>query len=201
MTVKTKTKAISIKWDALTPAMIAPASISVGKTSETLQVRVHRILIAIAADWVATTDQQSAVERVNFLLDELADGLRKNAIVLWVTSPKHFGMLVKEVDVETAGKVKAVKVIAAGKMKAKNIDMLFLVNSHWWTFTKEPEFKAFDLQAKITALLVEADKVVKRDDKRQKTLPTSILAALREVEAMTATKPYKGKAKGKTVKA
>jgi hypothetical protein len=181
------TKKIKVNWNAMTPAMIDPAIDLNGVNSETLQLRVHKVLIAIAADWQDTTDQKTAVQRVNRQIDKLADGVRKQAIVAWVTSPKHFGMLVKteEVPTQVAGKSKTVKSIAAGKMKAKNLDMNFLVNSHWWLFTKEPEFKAFDLQVDITKLLVRADAVVKRADKRQKPIPASILTALREVEKMT----------------
>ena len=175
-----------IKWNAMTAEMIDPAILCVGKSSETLQLRVHRVLIAIAADWQSTTDQKTAVKRVNALLSELADGIRKQAIVAWVTSPKHFSMIVGEVEVagKTAGTTKTVKVIVAGKMKAKKLDMPFLVNSHWWAFTKEPEFKAHNLPARITALIVEADKVNKRADKRD-VIPAEILTALREVEKMT----------------
>ena len=178
---------IKINWNAMTAVMIDPAIMLAGENSETLQLRVHKILVAIAVAWQDGADQKAAVKRVNYLLDELADGVRKQAIVAWVTSPKLFGMLVKEVEVagKTAGVTKTVKVIAAGKKKAKALDMQFIANAHWWTFTKEPEFKAFDLTAKITALLVEADRVVKRADKRQKALPIEILDALRGVENMT----------------
>ena len=178
---------IKINWNAMTAKMIEPATKLAGQNGETLQLRYHKILVAIAVDWQATADQKLAVKRVNYLLDEMADGLRKSAVVAWVVSPKLFGMLVKEVEVagKTAGVTKTVKVIAAGKKKAKALDMPFIANSHWWTFTKEPEFKAFDLTAKITALLVEADRVVKKADKRQKVLPAEILTALRAVEKMT----------------
>ncbi len=182
-----KTKAIKINWNALTADMIEPATVQVGKSTGTDQVRIHKLLVATAIAWKGSADQKAAVKRINFLLDELADGIRKQAIVAWVTSPKLFGMLVKEVEVagKTAGVTKTVKVIAAGKKKAKALDMPFIANSHWWMFTKEPEFKAFDLVAKITALLVEADRVVKRADKRQKALPVEILDALRGVEKLT----------------
>lgn len=178
---------IKINWNAMTTEMIDPAIKLAGSSSDTLQLRVHKILVAIASAWQDGADQKAAVKRVNFLLDSLSDGLRKQAIVAWVTSPKLFGMLVKEVEVatKTAGKTKTMKVIAAGKKKAKTLDMKFIANSHWWSFTKEPEWKAFDLTAKITALLVEADRVVKRADKRQKALPREILDALRDVEKLT----------------
>ncbi len=178
---------IKINWNAMTANMIDPAIKLVGTNSDTLQLRVHKILVAIAVEWQDDADQKAAVKRVNFLLDSLADGVRKQAIVAWVTSPKLFGMLVKEVEVagKTAGVTKTMKVIAAGKKKAKTLDMAFIANSHWWMFTKEPQFKAFDLTAKITALLVEADRVVKKADKRQKVLPAAILTALRNVDKMT----------------
>jgi len=172
----TKTKKVRVDWNAMTAAMIEPASVLNGRNSETLQLRVHKVLIAIAADWIATTDQKTAVERVNFQLDQLSDGLRKNAIVTWVTSPKHFGMVYND---ET-------KVIAAGKTKVKSLDMPFLKNSHWWLFTKEPAFKVHDLPAKITKLVVEATNAAKKDDKRN-VIPAEILTALRAVDAMTVT--------------
>jgi len=173
-----------IVWNAMTADMIDPAIQSVGKSSETLGLRVHRVLVAIAADWQATTDQRKAVVRVNALMDSLGNGVvRRQALVSWVTSPKHFGMILadKEEPGKTAGTTKTVKRIVAGKMKAAKLDMPFLTNSHWWLFTKEPEFKAFDFSAKIVALIVEADKIVKRQDKRDK-VDTSALTALREIE-------------------
>ena len=184
------TKKIKINWNAMTAEMIDPAIVLTGNSSETLQLRVHKILVAVAVDWHKSADQKLAVQRVNFLLDSLADGMRKQAVVAWVTSPKLFGMLVKEIEVagKTAGTTKTMKVIAAGKMKAKKLDLKFITNSHWLMFTKEPEFKAFDLTAKITALLVEADRVVKRADKRQKPLPKTILDALRNVEKLSGVK-------------
>jgi hypothetical protein len=95
-------------------------------------------------------------------------------------------MIEAEVTVEGSkpGTTKTVKVIVAGKMKAKKLDEKLIRNTRWWEFTKEPEFKAHDLCAKITALVVEADKVNKRQDKRDK-VPAEILTALRAVEAMT----------------
>jgi len=183
----TKATKIKINWNALTDEMIEPGIDVVANALDTNQLRTHKLLIATAVSWKDSTDQKTAVRRVNLMLDKYPDGVRKNAIVAWVTSPKHFGMLVKTEEVPTgvAGKTKTVKSIAAGKMKAKKLNLDFLVNSHWWVFTKEPEFKAFDLQEDITKLLVRADAVVKRADKRQKPIPSVILTALREVEKMT----------------
>jgi len=173
-----------IVWNTLTAEMIEPGILSVGNSSDTLGLRVHKLLVAIAADWAKTTDQQSAVKRVNALMDALGNGVvRRQALVAWVTSPKHFGMILadKTEPGKTAGTTKTVKRIVAGKMKASKLDMQFLTNSHWWSFTKEPEFRAFNFSAKITALIVEADKMVKRADKRD-TIPTAALTALREID-------------------
>jgi len=169
----TKAK-VRVDWNAMTPEMIEPASVLNGRNSETLQLRVHKVLIAIAADWIATSDQQLAVERVNFQLNQLSAGVRKNAILSWVTSPKHFAMI----PVEGAAEV------VAGRMKAKKLDMGFLMNSHWWLFTPEPKFKAHDLPARISTLVAEATKAAKKNDKRNKT-PAEILTALIAVEKMT----------------
>jgi len=113
----------------------------------------------------------------------MADGMRKNAVKTWVTSPKHFGMLEMKTEVpgKKAGTMVEVKVIVAGKMKAKSLDIKFLINSRWWEMTKEPEFHAYNFTAKVTALVVEADRIVKRGDKRDQ-IDTEGLSALRELE-------------------
>jgi len=50
------TKAIKVVWSKLTPEMIAPGTVSIGVRGASLQLDIHRLLIAIAADWKTTTD-------------------------------------------------------------------------------------------------------------------------------------------------
>jgi len=111
------TNKIKIVWNAMTAEMIDPAIVSVQASASTLQGRIHQVLVAIAADWHATTDQKTAVKRVNALIDGMPVGVRRQAIVAYALSSKHFGMLQKETSVEGAkpGTTKTVKVIAAGK--------------------------------------------------------------------------------------
>jgi len=51
---------------------------------------------------------------------------------------------------------------------------------------KEPEFRPFDLNARIANLMAEVAKMQKRADKRD-NLPAEIVTALRAVEKMTVT--------------
>jgi len=164
---------MKLNWKALTADMIAPAIVSVGKSSETLQLRVHKVLVAIAVDWVATKDQKTAASRVQLLIETVGKGVRKNAIKSYVTASTLFAMRVHE----TSGE------ICSGKLKAPELSdrMQLIINTHWWDFTPEPTFSAFVLADRVSTLVAIATTASAKNDDRN-DIPAEIMTMLRDVE-------------------
>lgn len=165
---------MKLNWNKLTADMIDPAIVSVGKSSETLQLRVHKLLVAIAADWVATKDQKRAASRVQTLIETLGNGVRKNAVKSYVTAPTLFAMRVHEESGE----------ICSGKLKAPELNdrLALIANTHWWDFTPEPTFTAFVLADRVSTLVATATTASAKNDARN-DIPAEIMTMLRAVEA------------------
>lgn len=133
-------------------ASIEAAIGSLAKRSDTLQLDIHKLLVAIGARWAASGDIRPAVKHVNMLIDTLGKGVRLNAIRSWVEV--HFGLTYAE-DGEMKGK------FVAGKRKATDLDISAMANERWWELKVEPEYKPMDFDKMFNALLAKASKADK----------------------------------------
>lgn len=113
---------------------ITSAIQSLHKTGETLQLNIHRVLVAIAVRWAASGDMRPVTGHINMLLqkDKLG-GIRKNAIRAWVET--YMGLkLVEE------GDNKGEFYVPADLKAGKHMNIKELTNNRWWEFKPEPEY-------------------------------------------------------------
>lgn len=103
--------------------------------SETLQHRIHLIVVAVGVKWAKDGDQNDAVTHMNTLIEKLGAGVRKNALVEYATSKKLFAMVMHETD----------KVLVKGGMKHTDLDIRLIVNTKWFDFREPPVAKAWNL--------------------------------------------------------
>lgn len=138
----------TLDYDALiTDEDIALAIGEVKLESETLQLRIHKIVVAIACQWAVSGDVRPAVKHMNTLVEELGAGVRKNALIQYATSPKLFGMIVKD---------GTIKELVPGKMKHTDLDMKAIANTHWFDFKEPPAPKAWDIVVEYKKFLAKA---------------------------------------------
>lgn len=157
-------------------------TLAIGKVhaqADTLQMNIHRILVAVAQQWVKHGDVRPAVGHVNALLDAMPKGVRSNGIRKWVEV--FFGMVLK-VDGDDKGK------FVAGKLKASDLLMDKLTASTWWTFAPEAPYKPLDFAAELQKLVKKA---VERADKTTTgdMIPAELLAGCKALLAHTPKAP------------
>lgn len=141
------TKAKKLDFNALvTDEQITLAIGEVKAETETVQFRIHQIIVAIGCQWAVSGDVRPAVKFMNLLVDTLGAGVRKNAIVQFSTSPKLFGFLLHDTS----------KVLIAGKIKAADLDMKAIANTKWFDFREPPAPKAWDLVVEYKKFLAKA---------------------------------------------
>jgi len=160
---------------------ITEATDKVAGDTSTAQLNIHYILVAIAADWASDGDIRTVVKQTNYLLTELADGIRKNAIVQWCTSTKLLGLVWND---ET-------KELVASGMKAKNLDLRLIGNTRWWEFKEPPVPQPYDLGAEFTKLVAKASTRNAKSKKGDKIDPI-LLAQLSEIKAALAAGKFVG---------
>ena len=137
----------------------------IAKQSETLQLRIHKLLNTMAEDWIKSGDVRPVVVGVNYLMLKLGKGMRHNAIKLWVEC--HYGFLINDLTKE----------FVSGKLKAKDLDLNNIRNNRWWEFSAEPEYKAIEDPAKMIAQVIakfEKDRAALGKD--SKVTPEQIMA-------------------------
>jgi len=127
-------------------AAIDEAIENVTGRSNTLQLDVHLILVAVAADWAAGNDVRIPLRQVNKLIAELGDGVRKNALIQWACSAKLLGFVLNEDD----------KTVVGGKVKGADLDMRHIANTQWWTFREPPIKKPMNFVDELIAFYEKA---------------------------------------------
>lgn len=146
-----------------------------GKRTDTLQLDIHRFLIAVANRWHETGDVRPAVKFTNLLLARLdKSGVRRNAIMSWVE--ECFGFVFNG---ET-------KEFVSGKVKGKHLDVETLRNVRWWEFKPEPEFKPVNAQEEFLKIYVKLAKRAEKgneEDVIDPLLMQHVKAALETYEA------------------
>lgn len=163
---------MTISIDKLTlandDAAIDRAIAGIHKKSATLQLDIHKVLVAIAKRWESTGDVRPAVKHVNTLLAKgQLGGMRTNAIKAWVQ--EFFGFIVVE-----EGEAKGSFVF--GKLKAGALDLVAIVENKWWEFKPEAEYKPMDFDKMLMALLSKAEKRTETATEQDKVDPALIAA-------------------------
>ncbi|WFG40853.1 hypothetical protein ParaKuw1_00020 [Paracoccus phage ParKuw1] len=152
-------------------ASIANAIKSLHTRGDSLQLDIHRLLVAICTRWAASGDVRPVAGHINMLLakDKLG-GVRKNAIRAWVET--YMGLKLVE-EGENKGNFYAPKAIANGQ----HLDMKALTNNRWWEFKPEAEYKPIDDPRKLIAgLVAKMEKDVAQMGEASKVTPEMIAA-------------------------
>lgn len=114
---------------------IALAIDMVALESDTLQLRIHQIIVAMACKWAVDGDVRDPVKHMNLLVEKLGKGVRKNALIEFATSDKLFGFLVHE----------QTKVLVAGKMTGAKLNIKLIIDTKWYDFKEPPLVKDWNL--------------------------------------------------------
>ena len=160
-----------VNFDSLnTDAKITAAIATVHLAGETLQLQIHKILVAVATRWAKTGDVRQPVQHVNTLLQsDKLKGLRKNAMRTW--AEKHLGFVYNE---ET-------KLLVAGKKTAKELAIKDLANAHWWTETPEPEYQPIDPAARMAIMIKQFERDRQKMGDKSAVTP-EMIAALKTLQ-------------------
>lgn len=130
--------------------VITAAINSLHKRSESLQLDLHRTLVAICIRWGQTGDVRPAVKHINHILTKgKLGGVRTNAIRAWVETYMGFTFLEEGDDKGT---------FKAGKMKGSALNIKELTNNRWWEFKPEPGYKPMDFDKMFLSLMSKAEK-------------------------------------------
>lgn len=143
----------------------------IAKAGETLQLRIHKLLIKMATDWHKSGDVRPVVLGVNYLCEKLPDGVRVNAVRKWVEA--CFGFIWNEEN----------KNFVKGRTKGKDLDLTALRNIRWWEFTAPSVYKPINDERKLVEQLVK--KLEKdRDELGEKSkVDVAFIASLKSVIA------------------
>lgn len=129
---------------------IVAAINSLHKRGDSLQLDIHRLLVAVCARWATSGDIRPAVKHINLLLHKgKLGGLRLNAIRQWVETYMGF-TFIEEGDLKGTFK--------AGDMKANGLNMKELTNNRWWEFKPEAPYKPMDFDKMFLSLMNKAEK-------------------------------------------
>ena len=151
-------------------AGITAAIKSLHTRGDTLQLDIHRLLVAICTRWAASGDMRPVAGHINLLLakDKLG-GVRKNAIREWVET--FMGLKLVE-EGENKGDFYAPKSLANGQ----HMNLKELTNNRWWEFKPEAEYKPIDDPRKLIAgLIAKMEKDVGKMGDESKVTPEMIL--------------------------
>lgn len=160
---------------------ITAAIDSLHKRAGSLQLDVHRVLVAVAVRWATSGDVRPVCKHLNHLLtkDKLG-GMRKNAIRAWV---EHFMQLKVIEEGDNAGDFYAPK----GLTKGDHLEIKELTNKRWWEFTPEKPYQPLDDPRKLVAGLIkklETDRAKMGKDSKVDVAMIEALKAVRMSEVL-----------------
>ena len=129
-------------------AGITAAINSLHKRGASLQLDIHRVLVAICARWAATGDVRPVSGHINLLIakDKL-EGVRKNAIREWVET--YMGL-----KIITEGDNKGDFYVPKGINDGNHLQLKELSNNRWWEFKPEPDYKPIADDVKLVKQLI-----------------------------------------------
>ena len=149
-----------IKTDVAIDKMIA----SIASRGSKLQADTHRVLASIAVRWHDTNDVTVAVRQVNALIEGLPSGWRSNAVKAWDTDEKCF-------------------VYHKNRTKISKDDARAAMDTPYWEFKPETEYKPLNLDDMIYALIARAEKRREQGLKDGDVVPSDKIKGLKALVA------------------
>jgi len=129
-------------------AGITAAINSLHTRGESLQLDIHKVLVAICKRWADSGDMRPVAMHINLLLSkDKMGGIRKNAIRLWIETYMGLKMV-------TEGDNKGDFYVPKGMNDGKHLQMNKLINNRWWEFKPEPDYKPIDDDMKLVKQLI-----------------------------------------------
>jgi len=153
----------------ITDELINKAIASVLKRGVSLQKDIHVVACSILRVWNTSGDVSKAVSQTNALVEAMPGMSRKNALKSWVEA--HAGFVWNTDENQFVYNSKRTKI--ADDDVRQGIDVPF------WDFKPEPEYKPFDLEKLLNAMIDKTDKVVKKGVKKEDNIDTDLLASLK----------------------
>ena len=144
---------------------------SIANRGTKLQGDMHRVLASLAVRWHETGDVTVAVRQVNALLDAVPSAMRANAIKSWTEA--FLGFVWSTED--------KCFVYHKNRTKITKTDARACIDTPFWDFAPEPEYKPMNLSDMISALVARAEK--RRQDGLQDSddVPQDMLKALKSI--------------------
>ena len=158
-----------IKTDVAIDKMIA----SIASRGSKLQADTHRVLASIAVRWHDTNDVTVAVRQVNALIEGLPSGWRTNAVKAWVES---FLTFVWDTDEKCF-------VYHKNRTKISKDDARAAMDTPYWEFKPESEYKPTNTPNELMALIAKADRTLERGLKEGDVVPSSLVKSLKALVA------------------
>lgn len=158
-----------IKTDVAIDKMI----MSIASRGSKLQDDTHRVLASIAVRWHDTNDVTVAVRQINALIESLPSGWRTNAVKAWVES---FLTFVWDTDEKCF-------VYNKNRTKISKDDARAAMDTPYWEFKPESEYKPLNLDDMIYALIARAEKRREQGLKDGDIVPSDKVKALKALVA------------------
>ena len=152
-----------------TDEMIHKAIASVLKRGVSLQKDIHVVACSILRVWNTSGDVSKAVSQTNALVEAMPGMSRKNALKSWVEA--HAGFVWNTDENQF--------VYNAKRTKIADDDVRQGIDTPFWDFKPEPEYKPFDLEKVLDAVIDRADKRVKDGVKKSDNIKSDRLKALK----------------------
>ena len=163
------TKITLIKTDSAIDKMI----VSIGKRGQSIQSDIHRAGCSIVRRWHDTNDVNTAVRQMNALLNAIPAMGRANAFKAWVEA---YATFVWNTDDKCF-------TYHAKRTKISADDAKAAIQTPFWKFKPEPDYKPLNLDDAISALIARADKRRQDGLKDGDDIPSAKIKALKALIA------------------
>jgi hypothetical protein len=161
-----------------TKAQMPAAIKSISGRGQRLQNDIHRIACSIVYGLAQSGDWPSAVAYTNRLMDAMPESLRKEGFKLWA---KAF-LLMDHGKVDKVDTFLRLTDVSGKGVSHQSLDVVKAVANPFWSYTKEPEAKPFNLTEAIVRVLKQADNHNKKPVEGD-VIPAEVLTALRALAA------------------
>ena len=170
-----------INFDALSNVTnetgITAAIESLHEAGDSLQLDIHKTLVAICVRWNSSGDVRPVAKHINHLLSkDKLKGTRKNAIKLWVQTFMKMEMV-------TEGDNKGSFYVPKDIRNGAHLDLSKLTNQRWWELKVEQEYQPIDDPMKLAkGLLKRLESDLVKAGEASKVTPEMIQALKTMVE-------------------
>lgn len=155
----------------VTEASILAACGRIHKNGQAFQRLVQRTTLDIFTLWSESGNVQQAINLVERLTDSLPEGSRTNALRDYVKAATQWDWDESEKKWTYSKSTTKIDLKAAAERTG---------GKNWYDFTKEAEYKPFDLEQKLHALVAMAIKRAEKTDERD-NIDLSLLEKLQKV--------------------